>query len=446
MNKLNIAIIGSGISGLSAAWLLAKNHHVTLYEADAHLGGHAHTIDVDVAEGSLPVDTGFIVYNRLNYPNLTALFDLLGVKTEPTEMSFALSLNNGAYEYAGNNVDTFFGQRKNIASPGHWRLLIDLARFFWQSQKQIVQMDKGATLGDFLNHFQYSTYFTNDHIVPMGAAIWSTPMSKILDFPAQSFIDFYANHGMLQFSKRSEWRTVSGGSRTYIQKILDDVDIDVQIGTRVQSIIRLDQEVQIKDNCGVLRPFDHVVIATHPDQALQLLDQPDPQEHDLLSAFTYQPNKAVVHFDKQWMPKHQRVWSSWNYIKKGAGTDAALCLTYWMNRLQNLDTEQDVFVTLNPTQDIHTKAVIAEFDYDHPIFTQQAMHAQQALWHLQGQKRTWYCGAYFGHGFHEDGAQSGLAVAEQLGGMIRPFELSEPNSRIQVHTLNMQEAAEWAAE
>ena len=430
MERLNIAVIGSGISGLSSAWLLAKKHRVTLYEADSRIGGHANTVDVPTPDGAIGVDTGFIVYNELNYPNLTAFFRHLGIVTQPTEMSFALSLDGGAYEYAGNGFAGFFGQRRNIVKPGHWRLLRDISRFFKTAPDRIDGFPPETTLGDFLVQEDYSDEFVRNHIVPMGAAIWSTPMAGMLGFPARSFINFYANHGMLQFRDRPDWRTVTGGSRQYVNRLVADGGFEVQWGTGVQRVVRHNSYAHIADTRGVVRPFDHVVIATHADQALKMLDEPNELESRLLAKFAYEPNRAVLHHDPRWMPKRKRLWASWNYLKKGPGLDSHLCLTYWMNRLQGLTTHTNLFVTLNPSSEIHPKAVVGTFDYSHPVFSADAIAAQEGLWAMQGLRRTWFCGSYFGYGFHEDGLQSGLAVAEQLGGVRRPWQVENESDRI----------------
>ena len=442
MEPSKIAVIGSGIAGLSAAWLLSRRHNVTVYEAGDHLGGHANTVDVETPQGHVAVDTGFIVYNELNYPNLSALFRHLSVATDPTEMSFALSLENGAYEYAGSGLGGFFGQRTNLFKPHHWRLLRDVARFFDTAHDHVAHACDEITLGAFLEQESYSRAFIEDHIVPMGAAIWSTSMNEILDFPARSFIDFYANHGMLQFRDRPAWRTVSGGSRRYVEKLAKDAGFEFHVGNGVERIVRHQDYVHVADAQGVIRPFDHAVIATHADQALGMLDTPSALEENLLGSFSYQANRAVLHRDPRWMPRRRRLWSSWNYLKARKGADTDLCVSYWMNRLQSLPTSVDFFLTLNPHDEIHPKAVDADIEYQHPVFDRRAMAAQGDLWSLQGAHRTWFCGSYFGYGFHEDGIQSGLAVAEALGGERRPWTVDGESARISSLHAGKREAAE----
>jgi predicted NAD/FAD-binding protein len=442
MERLNIAVVGSGIAGLSAAWLLSKRHRVTLYESDTHIGGHANTVDVETPDGPVAVDTGFIVYNEPNYPNLTALFNHLGIRTQATEMSFALSLDDADYEYAGSGVNGFFGQRRNIARPRHWQMLVEISRFFRTAQARVRLYPDTIGLGEFFLLEGYSSSFVEDHIIPMGAAIWSTSMVDMLAFPARSYVDFYANHGMLQFRERSLWQTVNGGSRTYVNALVEDGGFEVLRQTPVSRVVRHQAYVHIADARGVVRPFDHVVMATHADQTLALLSNLDPLEAKLLGAFAYQRNRAVLHRDRRLMPKRLRLWSSWNYRKTGQGVQADLCVTYWMNRLQSLPTNTNLFVTLNPNIEIHPKAVEAAIDYDHPVFDSAAIAAQGDLWDLQGIRRTWFCGSYFGYGFHEDGAQSGLAVAEQLGQVRRPWNVNNESGRISIADPGFTEAAE----
>ncbi len=425
MQRSNIAVVGSGIAGLSAAWLLSRDHAVTLYEAGATPGGHANTVDVDTPDGPVAVDTGFIVFNEKNYPNLTALFARLGVDTLPTEMSFSLSFADGAYEYCGAGAAGFFGQRRNLLRPRHWRLLADVRRFFRTAEERVAACPADMSLGAFLEAEGYGDGFVRDHIVPMGAAIWSTAMADMLAFPARSFVAFYANHGMLQFAGRPAWRTVAGGSRTYVRRLLEDAGCEVLLANPATRIVRHAGYALVADARGALRPFDHVVVAAHADDALALLDAPDEAEARLLGAFRYQPNTAVLHRDPRWMPRRERLWSSWNYLKRDEGLETGLSVTYWMNRLQDLATRTNLFVTLNPCGEIHPKAVDGTFAYRHPVFDAAAMAAQMELHRIQGVRRTWFCGSYAGYGFHEDGMESGLAVAERLGGMARPWRAAD---------------------
>lgn len=442
MNSQRIAVIGSGISGLSAAWLLSKAHSVTLYEENDRIGGHSNTVDLKLKDGVVPVDTGFIVYNEKNYPNLTSMFDHLNVATDASEMTFAMSLKGGGYEYSGTGANGFFGQRRNIFSSSHWKMLGDIVRFFRTAQRRLTNYPLETTLGHFLTHERFSTKFVDEHIVPMGAAIWSTDVGEMLKYPAKSFVDFYANHNLLKVISRPNWRTVQGGSRSYVDAILKDSNLEVLQGQGVTSVRRQANRVDIEDSRGTVRPFDQVVFAGHADQMLKTLKDPSEDEADLLSKFEYQRNVAVVHSDPKFMPQRKRIWSSWNYFKRSAGNDEELCVTYWMNALQNLNTSEDVFVTLNPSEDVAEDRTHMTIDYDHPVFDANAHAAQRNLNLIQGVNRSWYCGSYFGHGFHEDGIQSGLDVAERLGGVQRPWDFDRSQSRIPSNRDHVMLAAE----
>jgi predicted NAD/FAD-binding protein len=420
LRKLNIAVIGGGISGLSAAWLLSKRHTVTLFEKSDAIGGHANTVDVDTASGPVPVDTGFIVFNEHNYPNLCALFRHLEVPCLDTKMSFSLTHDFGRYEYAGSGKG-YFGQPSNLVSVHHWMMLREINRFFRHASSRVGLYHQDTSLGAFLEKEHYSRDFIDGHIVPMGAAIWSTSVKKMLEFPARAFIDFYSNHGLLQYRNRPLWKTVRGGSRTYLDRLVADGRFDIRLNACIAGICRRSDRVLVETADGVMHLFDHVVFATHADQVLDILTDADPAEDTLLSAFPYQHNIAVLHRDERWMPKRSRLWSAWNYIKTGSEPDGALCVSYWMNRLQSLKTRENIFVTLNPTHAIRTDKIDRIVHYDHPVFTAGTFRAQENMPTIQGYRRTWYCGSYLGYGFHEDGIASGLAVAEELGGIARPW-------------------------
>ncbi len=427
VRRLRIAVIGSGISGLSAAWLLSNRHDVILYERDRRIGGHANTVDVPVGGETVSVDAGFIVFNKPNYPNLTALFDRLGVETETTDMSFGASLYGGKIEYSGDGVDAIFARRRSVASPSHWAMLTDIVRF---NREATIALDRGlgesVTLGEFVASQRYSNAFVARFLEPMAAAIWSTPSLKILDYPAASLFRFYANHGLLQTSNLPRWSTVRGGSRTYVDRICARFRKNARLGAGVISVERVNGGVIVHDEGGGSDRFDAAVIATHADRALAMLQTPTSRERALLGAFAYQQNKAIMHFDRRQMPKRRAAWASWNYL----GGDGAASVTYWMNRLQNLDCGRDIFVTLNPIEPVRSEDIIAEFDYEHPVFDANSCKAQREIWSLQGEGGVWFCGAHFGSGFHEDGLQAGLAVAEDLGGVRRPWNVAEESARI----------------
>ena len=440
--RLDIAIIGAGISGMAAAWLLSHQHNVTVYEASSRIGGHSNTVDASTPSGIVPVDTGFIVYNELNYPNLTALFRLLEVPTAASEMTFAVSLDGGALEYAGTSLGTLFGQRRNVVSPRFWAMLRDLRRFYRDASKDIGALDdKRVTLGEYLGERGYGAAFQEDHLLPMAAAIWSSAPADVRGYPAAQFIRFCDNHGLLKISGRPPWRTVVGGSREYVARLTARYADRVQTGRRVQAIRREGGAVWLRDDNGATARFDHAVVTTHADQALGLLEDPSEGEKSVLGAFRYAANLAVLHSDPGLMPKRRAVWSSWNYLgRRGEGGDAKLSVTYWMNRLQPISPTPPLFVTLNPLCPPRADTILHSEIYEHPQFDLRAMQAQRRLWSLQGQRGTWFCGAYFGSGFHEDGLQAGLAVAEALGGMRRPWTVAGESDRI-----HLPSAAERAA-
>lgn len=430
MGKLSIAVIGSGISGLGAAWLLSQRHDVTLFEREPRPGGHSNTVDVEAESGPVPVDTGFIVYNTASYPNLIALFQHLGVETAPTSMSFAVSLDRGRYEYSGSGPISLFGQPSNIVNTAHWRMILDALRFFREARGIASDDADGATLGEYLTANGYSNAFIERHILPMAAAIWSTPSADVMSFPAASFARFFDSHGLLQVIGRPQWRTVVGGSRAYVRKVLDATAGRVSLGTPVRKVERKGNGALLTTTGGT-QPFDAVVMAVHADDALGLLGDCDVHERRLLGAFRYVANRAVLHKDAGFMPKRRRLWASWNYLANGDDRHKDLSVTYWMNSLQPIgDGAGDLFVTLNPGREITDRNVIASIEYRHPMFDRQAMSAQRELWALQGRRRTWFCGSYFGYGFHEDGLQSGLAAAEDIGGVRRPWMVLGESDRI----------------
>lgn len=429
MNQPHIAVIGSGISGLSAAWLLSKSSRVTLFEKAPTLGGHTNTVVAETPDGPVPVDTGFIVFNEQNYPNLTALFAHLGVETAASNMSFAVTLDGGRMEYSGKQLNGLFGQRRNILRFEHWQLVRDILRFFRRAERDVASCPPEMSIGEFLEKHDYSRAFIDDHILPMSAAIWSTPSRGMLDFPARTFIAFFANHSLLQVGNRPVWRTVRGGSRTYLQALLADSGLETVTSAGIISIRRDAQGVDIAFANGETRRFDQVVMACHANDALALLEDRTEAENQLLGQFRYVNNHAVLHTDTSFMPRRRHLWSSWNYLRSGSGEDN-LSLTYWMNRLQPLATNSPLFVTLNPHRDFAQGSVQYRVDYEHPLFDAGAIAAQSDLWQIQGTNRTWFAGAWMGYGFHEDGLQAGLEVAERIGPVARPW--STPNQRYRI--------------
>lgn len=421
---MRIGVVGAGISGLSAAWLLSRRHDVTLFETEHRLGGHSNTVDV----GETPVDTGFIVYNEKTYPNLTALFAHLGVATKASNMSFGVSLDGGRLEYSGSGLSGLFAQPRNLASPRFASMLADLLRFYRHARRDLPTMGL-ESLDHYLDANKYGQAFRDDHLYPMAAAIWSTPAADVGAYPAAAFVRFCENHGLLQLTDRPVWRTVVGGSRSYVARLREDFGGRIKTGRTVRAVRRHDVGVTIVDAAGGESHFDQIVIATHADQALAMLDQPTSAERDVLGAFRYSRNDAVLHSDPRLMPRRRKAWSAWNYLADRR-SDTRLCVTYWMNRLQNIAGEQQLFVTLNPSIDPDPATISYLTSYDHPLFDAGAMAAQARLWSLQGDGGVWFCGAYFGAGFHEDGLQAGLAVAEALGGVRRPWRVADESGRI----------------
>jgi len=433
MAKLKIAVVGSGISGLACAWLLSKKHNVTLFERDNRLGGHSNTVETETPAGPIGIDTGFIVYNEVTYPNLTAFFAHLGVETARSNMSFAVSLNAGGYEYSGSGLGGLFGQSSNLMNPRHYKMIYDLLRFFRNAAVlQDGDCDATLTLAEWLHRSGYSEDFAKRHILPMGAAIWSVPAAQMMDFPIISFARFFQNHGLLKIRNRPKWRTVSKGSSNYVAKIMADFGGTVRMGCDVQKLTRSDAGVNVLANNDVVERFDHCVLATHGDQALRILGDADQMERDCLSAFQYSDNEAVLHIDEQMMPQRRHLWSSWNYVSCDPANNPTV--TYWMNRLQPLRTKQNYFVTLNPPEPIANDRLIGRYDYTHPIFNAAAIVQQKHLWALQGRRGTWFAGSYFGYGFHEDGLQAGLAVAEKLGDIVRPWRVEGQSDRLQFNS------------
>ncbi len=437
---MKIAIIGSGISGNSAAWALSQLHSVTVYEKRERLGGHSATVEVEDKGAVIPVDTGFIVYNEQNYPLLTKLFDHLGVRTKQSDMSFSVSLDDGKLEWSGNKLRGVFAQRRNLFSPGFLRMLRDIFRFNKRA-KQDFQSGAlcGLTLDDYLDKSGFSNRLKNDYLVPMTSAIWSTPSSKMLEFPAESLIGFMKNHSLIQ-SERPKWRTVSGGSREYVKVLRKATDAEFRTESEVVSVERVGNQVRVTDKNGHQEMFDQVVMATHSDQALSALKNPSRDEHDILSAIQYTKNDVWLHRDPSLMPKRKNAWAAWNYLgSRNAEDEREVSVTYWMNALQGIPEEYPLFVTLNPLKKPDPSLTINRFTYAHPLFNTAAIEAQKRIDDIQGVDRIWYCGAWCGYGFHEDGLKAGLDVARRIGATI-PWETETVAPQLEVTPI--MEAAE----
>lgn len=409
-----IAVVGSGISGLAAAWLLAKKHDVTLFEANHYFGGHSNTVDVTLDGITAPVDTGFLVHNDLTYPNLVALFQHLGVRTQESQMTFSVAVEAAGLEWAGTNLDSVFCQRRNLLRPQFWWMLMDILRFNRQAQHYLNTIpDEHYTLGNLLDQHGYGNTMREWYLLPMAAAIWSCSTASMLEFPAATFLRFCLNHRLLQINERPAWKTVMHGSREYVNKMLSSIP-DARLDCPITAIQRSTDHVAIHSKHGV-EYFDHVILACHAPTSLSLLDC-DAEERRILSAFHTQPNLAVLHTDAALLPTNQKAWAAWNYnMPIRSRPQYPVTVSYLLNHLQPLPWHQPVIVTLNPHTDIRHDKVLAQFEYAHPLMDATAIAAQKNLPDIQGRNRAWFCGAWSGYGFHEDGLKSALRVAQALG-------------------------------
>ncbi|WKD48596.1 NAD(P)/FAD-dependent oxidoreductase [Microbulbifer spongiae] len=413
---MRIAIVGSGIAGLTAAYLLSRKHEITVFEARERLGGHTATVMVQEGDRALAIDTGFIVYNDWTYPNFIRLLETLGIQSQPTSMGFSVRCEREGFEYAGNNLNALFSQRANLLSAGHWRMLWDIVRFNHGALRDWRQgrLHEGLTLGEYLPANGYSAEFANRYLVPMGSAIWSASVAQMLEFSVSFFVRFFFNHGLLNVFRRPQWRVVKGGSREYIGPLSAPFADRIRLSTPVNSVLRRPGRVDLVTGAGEKVSFDGVVFACHSDQALRCLGDANDSERQILGAIPYACNQVVLHTDTCLLPKHRRSWSSWNY-RLCAERDQLPVLTYNMNILQGLKTCKTYCVSLNAGARIEPDKVLARFEYAHPQFSVAGSRAQAQWAHINGVNRTWFCGAYWADGFHEDGVNSALRVAEQLG-------------------------------
>jgi predicted NAD/FAD-binding protein len=428
---MKVAVIGAGVAGLGTAWSLSRQHDVVVYEREARLGGHAFTVDAPLnpatGERTQPVDIGFIVYNERNYPNLVALFDHLGVSTEESDMSFAVSLEGGGLEYA-SSYGGYLAQRRNMVRPSFLRMTRDIFRFNRLAPQLLDRAeDLDFTIGDFVEHAGLSDAFRDNYLVPMASCIWSTPLGQMLDFPAQTFARFFHNHGLLTTGPQLRWRTVTGGSRSYVERIASPLRARARLATPATAIRRDAQGVSVRDASGHWDRFDNVVLACHADQALALLEDAMPRERELLGCFGYSTNEVWLHGDARLMPRRPSAWSSWNYVAGGAASPSNVSVTYWMNKLQNLATHQPLFVSVNPGSE--PQGALHRATFEHPMYDSAAIRAQRHLHEIQGMRHTFFCGSYCGYGFHEDALSAGLDIAEQLGA-LRPWRRPDEHRRI----------------
>jgi uncharacterized protein len=417
---MRVAVVGTGIAGNAAAYALAHAPHVTtldVYEAEPRIGGHSATVDVDYDGKRIAVDTGFIVYNTLNYPLLTAMFEHLGVETQASDMSFSVSIGRGDFEWIGRTKDVFsglFAQRRNIVNPRYLGMLLEILRFQKAARADLdAGRMTGMTLGDYIAAGRYSTYFRDRYIVPMGAAIWSTPVERMLDFPAENFVSFFENHKLMHWD-RPVWRTVTGGSRAYVEKLTAPFRERIRMGDPVVSVTRDTFAATLRTRSGTEERYDQIVLASHSDESLGMLADADEDETSILRSVEYRPNAVYLHRDESLMPKRREVWAAWNFLRESDRAQGDVCVTYSMQHLQGIDPARPLFVTLNPPRPPKPELVFRTFNYAHPQFTQDAFAGQQLLKRVNGRNRVWFAGAWTGYGFHEDGLRSGLEAAAGL--------------------------------
>lgn len=410
---MRIAIIGTGIAGNVAAYHLHTDHEITVYEQNTHIGGHTHTHSIQHDDEVHQIDTGFIVLNDRTYPNFNKLLSELDVSTQPSEMSFSVKCERSALEYNGNNLNTLFAQRSNVFRPTFHRMIRDILRFNREGHQYLDTENTEISLGNYLARGQYSQQFIEKYIVPMGAAIWSAEPTQMFDFPARFFLRFFANHGLLSVNDRPQWSVIRGGSKSYVEKLVAGFKDRIRVNCPVRELRRFHDHVEvISDEYGV-EHYDYVFIASHSDQALRMLSKPTPLETEVLSAIPYQQNEAVLHTDTNILPRRKLAWASWNYHIPHAARER-VALTYNMNILQSLDAKKTYCVTLNYTDHIDEKKIIKTVNYDHPVFTPKGVSAQERHRDINGAERTYYCGAYWRNGFHEDGVVSALNAIEHF--------------------------------
>lgn len=436
-----IAVVGAGIAGLASAWWLSQRHAVTLFEAAPRLGGHTHTHDVHLHGRDYAVDTGFIVFNRRHYPLLSGLFDTLCVASKPTTMSFSVHSEASGVEYNATSLDTLFCQRRNLVSPRFLGMLRDLARFYREAPALLDSDDAGPSLGAWLTARGYGTAFRDEHLIPMASALWSSPSQRILEFPARYLVQFMANHQMLQVDGRPQWRVVQGGSSRYIDALRARWRVTERVGCAVQSIRRETDGVTIASDAGSAH-FDRVVLACHSDQALALLADADTSERAILGAIRYQANDAVLHTDARLLPRHRKAWAAWNAHVPASPTGACT-VSYCMNLLQGIDAPEPLVVTLNRSGAIDPEKILRRMQYMHPVHDAAAVAAQQRVDEIQGVRHTWFAGAYWGWGFHEDGIRSAAHVARDFG--LGPLVDTTRTPGLRADASVVGEEVSWAA-
>lgn len=413
---MKLAIVGSGISGLGTAYLLDKKHDITIYEKNDYIGGHSRTVDINIDGTIVPVDTGFIVFNYRNYPNLTGLFQHIGVDVEESDMSFGVSIDNGWLEYGTRRPLDIFSQKSNLLRLQFWGMLFDILKFNKNAKKYI---NSEISLGQCLQELGLGDWFKDYYLLAMGGAIWSTPLKEMLEFPASTFIRFFDNHGLLTVNQQPQWFTVKGGSKEYVRILSKTFKDKIKLSCPVEKIIRKDGYVEILSGDGQIEVFDAVIMACHSDQALKMLVQPSDEERNILGAVKYQPNEMFLHCDTSFLQKRKNAWSSWVYLSENKKDETnSVSLSYWMNNLQPLNTNQPIIVTLNPHRKPEQSKIFDKYTFEHPVFDSGAINAQQELDKIQGKDKIWYVGAWQRYGFHEDGLLSAVNVAKEFGAKI----------------------------
>ena len=402
---MRIAVIGSGISGLSSAYFLSKKFKVDLYEKDDHFGGHSFTYEIEESDKIIPVDLGFIVFNETTYPNLVKFFQDLNVPYEKSDMSFSVSIKNTNIEYSGSGFGGIFANKLNLFNLKFLVMINEIISFYKTAPKLIENKIIDQTLGDFLNKKKLSKYFIDYHIIPMVAAIWSMPFDKAKKMPLKFFLNFFINHGLFKLKNRPQWYTVTNRSRAYVKKVTDKISGEIFKNYKVSKIVRSDDNIRIMIGNEYI-DYDQVVLASHADESLDMLEKPSTMEKNILGKFKYVKNEAILHTDESLMPRKKRAWSSWNSISDGKKT----CITYWLNKLQNLKTHRNYFLTLNPIHNVKDNSIIKKINFTHPYLNAENTILQKDLHSIQGKKRTWFCGSYFGYGFHEDGLKSSIEL------------------------------------
>ncbi|MFT6106162.1 MAG: putative NAD/FAD-binding protein [Rickettsiales bacterium] len=412
---MKIAIIGSGISGLSSAWLLNKDHDITLFEKNDYLGGHSNTALIEYDSKKIAVDTGFIVFNFRTYPNLKAFFEVLKVPIQKSNMSFGIKDLDNGFEYSGDSLSGLFAQKKNFFNLKFLKMLKDILKFNKNAIKLVENGEdfKDKSLGEFIDDLKLGEYFKNYYLFPMAGAIWSCPLDLIKNYPAKNFLQFFYNHGLLTILNQPQWYTVSGGSKEYVKKMSESFADKIKLNCNIIASNQAEGGIILTCDQGKNYSFDHVIFASHADQTHRIISDKTPLEEEIISKVKYSDNIAVLHKDQNQMPKNKKAWASWIYLSKQK--EQKVALSYWMNNLQNIDHQNPLFVTLNPIEKIDQKDVFGEYKYQHPIFDAEAIDAQENLEKIQGKRNIWFCGAWTKYGFHEDGLNSAINIAEKLG-------------------------------